>query len=182
MLLVTVLKFGSNWWARFGRDPQDPLRFTRHAAYFNSAGVRCNSKMRRHWIVPGLIRFNGVGGFNPQFPSRSVGATFECTDPVIARGDNRLLFGKKAPHSAVPDFYLIALSGDEYGRFNFSDLTWKSHTVLPIAVSNLRQKQEALLLMKPGDWVRTNLGVWRLKAPNAGKHAALELYREEATN
>ena len=84
MMLVKILGFGSNWWARFGRDPQDRYRFTRHAAYFNSAGVRCGSKIRRHWIVPGLIRFNGVGDFNPQFPNRAVGKTFECTDLIFA--------------------------------------------------------------------------------------------------
>ena len=68
MMLVKILEFGSNWWARFGRDPHDRYRYTRHAAYFNSTGVRCGSKMRRYWLVPGLIRFNGVGDFNPQFP------------------------------------------------------------------------------------------------------------------
>ena len=59
MMLVKILGFGSNWWARFGRDPQDRYRYTRHAAYFNSTGVRCGNKMRRYWVVPGLIRFNG---------------------------------------------------------------------------------------------------------------------------
>ena len=47
MMLVKILGFGSNWWARFGRDPQDRYRFTRHAAYFNSTGVRCGNKIRR---------------------------------------------------------------------------------------------------------------------------------------
>ena len=36
-----VLKFGSNWWARFGHDPRDRYRYTRHAAYFNSTGLIC---------------------------------------------------------------------------------------------------------------------------------------------
>jgi len=89
MMLVKILEFGSNWWARFGRDPHDRYRYTRHAAYFNSTGVRCGSKMRRYWLVPGLIRFNGVGDFNPQFPGRALGEIFECTDLVFACGDNR---------------------------------------------------------------------------------------------
>ena len=45
MMLVKIMEFGSNWWARFGRDPQDRYRYTRHAAYFNSTGVRCGGKM-----------------------------------------------------------------------------------------------------------------------------------------
>ena len=91
MMLVKILGFGSNWWARFGRDPQDRYRYTRHAAYFNSTGVRCGNKMRRYWVVPGLLRFNGVGDFNPQFPNRAVGKTFECTDLIFALGGNRVL-------------------------------------------------------------------------------------------
>jgi hypothetical protein len=70
-MLVKILSFGTNWWARFGRDPRDPWRFTRHAAYYNSTGVRCARKVRRHWIVSGLIRFDGVSDFNPHLPNRS---------------------------------------------------------------------------------------------------------------
>ena len=33
----------------------------------------------------------------------------------------------------------------------------------PIAVSHLREKQEAMLLMRAGDWVRSTLGVWQLR-------------------
>ena len=95
MMRVTVISFGSNWWARFGRDPRDRYRFTRRAAYFNSTGLRSGSKVRRYWIVPGLLRFNGVGDFNPQFPDRAIGATFECADLTFAFGGNRLLFVRK---------------------------------------------------------------------------------------
>ena len=91
MILVKILGFGSNWWARFGRDPLDRYRYTRHAAYFNSTGVQCGRKMRRYWIVPGLVRFNGVGDFSPQRPSRSLGVTFECAD--LKRPD-RLAFSR----------------------------------------------------------------------------------------
>lgn len=68
MMSVKILGFGLSWWARFGRHPGDPWRFTRHAAYYNSAGVRCGNKIRRHWIVPGLVRFNGVVEFDLTFP------------------------------------------------------------------------------------------------------------------
>ena len=81
-MLVKILEFGSNWWARFGRDPHDRYRYTRHAAYFNSTGVRCGSKMRRYWLVPGLIRFNGVGDFNPQFPAALSGRSSNA--PILS--------------------------------------------------------------------------------------------------
>jgi hypothetical protein len=180
MMLVKILGFGSSWWARFGRDPHDRHRYTRHAAYFNSAGVRCGNKVRRHWILPGLIRFNGVGDFNPQFPNRSVGETFECTDLGFACGGNRLLFVRKAAAFVPPDYYLTAVSSDRCGPFDFHEPGWKSESVMPIAVSRLGDKQEAILLMKPLGYVRSSLGIWQLKAAVDVPHcASLELLEEQ---
>jgi hypothetical protein len=176
MMLVKIMGFGSNWWARFGRDPLDRYRHTRHAAYFNSTGLRCGNKIRRYWIVPGLVRFNGVGDFNPQFPLRSVGATFECTDLVFALGGNRILFQREAVLSARPDYFLVALSSERFGVFDSQNPGWKSHSVLPLAVSQSRERQEAMVLMKPLDWVRTVLGVWQLRPDGSLPHGvSLEL-------
>src|SRR5258708_29208513 len=99
-MLVKVLNFGTNWWARPGDSPEDPLRFTFHAAYFNSTGVRCGRTVRRHWTVPGLVRFN-FGCINPHFPSRSIGCIFRCADLVFACGGNRLLAQRQASLPAL---------------------------------------------------------------------------------
>jgi hypothetical protein len=163
MMLVQILKFGSNWWARFGCDPADRYRFTRHAAYFNSTGLRFGNKIRRHWIVPGLIRFNGIGDFNPQFPGRCLGVTFECTDLIFACGGNRVVVERRVTDSEQPDYFLAVVSNDQFGSFDCRRSNWKAASVLAIAVSESREKQEAMLLMKPLDWVRTTLGVWQLK-------------------
>ncbi len=180
-MLVKILGFGSNWWARYGSDPADRYRYTRHAAYFNSAEVRCGSRIRRHWIVPGLLRFNGVGDFNPNFPGRSVGETFECADLAFAYGGNRLLFVRRASKFATPDYYLAVASSARFGLFNPDQPGWKSRDVLPIAVSRLRDQQEALLLMKAGDWIHTELGFWRL-TPASSEHlgCAFELLAQPA--
>jgi hypothetical protein len=162
-MLVQILTFGSNWWARLGCDPGDRYRYTRHAAYFNSTGLRFGNKVRRHWSVPGLIRFNGVGAFNPQFPGRSVGVTFECADLIFAFGGNRVLFQRRVADSAKPDCFLVVIANDRFGAFDCQKSDWKATSVLPIAVSEWREKQEAMLLMKPLDWLRTTLGVWQLK-------------------
>ncbi|MFZ0862294.1 MAG: hypothetical protein WCA27_05620 [Candidatus Sulfotelmatobacter sp.] len=180
MMLVKILGFGSSWWARFGRDPHDRYRYTRHAAYFNSAGVRCGNKVRRHWILPGLIRFNGIGDFNPQFPSRSVGETFECADRAFVCGGNRLLFVRKAAASVPVDYYLIAVSSDRCGPFNFAESRSESESVMPIAVSSLGDRQEAMLLMKPLAYVRSSLGTWQLKTTVDVPHCpSLELLEEQ---
>lgn len=180
MMLVKILGFGSSWWARFGRDPRDRYRYTRQAAYFNSAGVRCGNKVRRHWLLPGLIRFNGIGDFNPQFPSRSVGETFECADLAFACGGNRLLFVRKAAARVPPDYYLIVVSSDRCGPFNFAESRWKSESVVPIAVSSLGDRQEGMLLMKPFAYVRSSLGIWQLKTTVDVPHRLpLEMLKEQ---
>jgi hypothetical protein len=168
-MLVRVLHFGCNWWARFGQDEADPYRYTRHAAYYNSTGISCGGKVRRHWIVPGLVRFNGAGDFNPHFPHRALGHTFLASNLDFLFGGNRLLLKSKLPDSKTPDWYLIVVSQELHSRIDFSSLEWKSPTTRVIAASQLRQTQEAMLLMKPGDWVRTVCGFWRLSTSDCAK-------------
>jgi len=175
MLLVRVLSFGSSWWARFGHDPADRYRFTRHAAYFNSTGFHFGNKVRRHWIVPGLLRFNGVGDFNPHYPEGSIGATFECADVTFAFGGKRLLFGRRVQNPPQPDYYLLAVKSESCGAFDCRLRNWKSETSRPIALSHNKDRLEALLLMRPGDWVRTNLGAWRLVPTHSSNRALLML-------
>ncbi len=172
-MVVQVLSFGTNWWARFGRNINDPHRFTRHAAYYNSTGVCCGSKVRRHWIISGLIRFNGVGDFNPNLPDRAIGRTFVCSDLSQAFGGNRLLFQCRAPKSAAPDSYLVVISSDVHGQVDFTSGVWKSVFSQVIAASHLRDKQEAMLLMKPGDWIQTNTGFWQLSAARGSGERAM---------
>jgi hypothetical protein len=180
MMLVKILGFGSSWWARFGRDPHDRYRYTRHAAYFNSTGVHCGNKIKRHWVLPGLIRFNGAGDFNSHSPRRSVGQTFECADLAFACGGNRLLFVRKAAACVPPDYYLVAISSETWGLFDFAESDWRSESVMPIAVSCLGDKQEAIVLMKLRGYVRSSLGVWQLKeAVGLRNGVALDLLEEQ---
>lgn len=171
-MLIQVLSFGTNWWARFGRDPHDPYRFTRHAAYYNSTGVRCGSKVRRHWVVPGLIRFNGVGDFNPHRPASAVGKTFSCSDLAFAFGGNRLLFERKVERSAIPDCYLVVTNSVQHGHINFSSDSWKSPSAAVIAASRLRETEETMLLMYIGDWVETDRGFWHLQPSDSSQECA----------
>jgi hypothetical protein len=171
-MLVKVLNFGTNWWARLGHDLEDPERYFRHAAYYNSTGVRCGSKIRRHWIVPGLVRFNGVDGFNPGAAGDAIGITFVCSDLTHAFGGNRLLFKSRAARAAVPDRYLVVVSSGIYGRIDFASKVWKSALSGLIAVSQLRLTQEAMLLMNPGDWIQTCNGFWQLSVPDDPRESA----------
>lgn len=159
---VKILGFGCNWWRRFGRNSQDPLRYSKHAAFYNSTGIKCGSKMRRHWIVPGLIRFNGANGFASHDMSFWIGKTFSCTELVYAFDGNRMVFENVAGPDRSPDLFLITISGERYGAIDFCHSDWKSRQSHVIAASQLRAQQETMLLMKPGEWVATSLGKWYL--------------------
>lgn len=52
---------------------------------------------------------------------------------------------------------------------------WKSNGVRPIAVSQLRQKQQGMFLMNPGDWIKTNCGVWCLTHTGSNIMPVLQL-------
>jgi hypothetical protein len=161
MMLVKTTGFGTNWWRRFGSDPLDRLRYTAHAAYFNSTGVQCGNKIRRHWVIAGLIRFNGASNFAARDVGSCIGQTFLCSDLVVAYGGNRVLFKEKASDGTIPDFFLVVVTSDRFGLLDLHS-AWKSNEVRPIAVSHLRDQQEALLLMRIGDWIETALGRWYL--------------------
>jgi hypothetical protein len=176
MMSVRILEFGSNWWARFGPDHEDPHRYTRHAAYYNSAGIRCANRIRRHWVLPGLIRFNGVGDFNPHFPGRALGEIFWCADPVFTCGGNRVLFVRRAAKRMVPDRYLLVFSSDRHGALDLDNAGWKSQSIWPISISQLDDRQESLLLMEAEDWLSSTLGLWRLVVrPSLPNGASLQL-------
>lgn len=165
-MLVRILGFGCNWWRRFGPDPEDRFRYTKHAAYFNSTGVRCGRKIRRHWVIPGLIRFNGSSNLAVHHVDRLVGSTFSCTKPIFALGGNRVVFRERASGSVEPDCYLVVVASERFGIINFQLPGWFAPDVLPLAASHLREKQESMLLMRLGDWIETDIGRWYLTPTN----------------
>lgn len=161
LMLVGVTRFGSVWRRRFGTNPSDPERF-RQAAYFNTTGVCVSDRMVRHRKVVGHARFNGVGGFNPYYPQRSVGAVFECDEPSVWDGQNKVFFARRLDHPEPPDYYLVALRAAEFGAMNVGRADWTSDGVWLISFSEWRDEQEALLLVPLDGWVRTHLGRVRL--------------------
>jgi hypothetical protein len=73
------------------------------------------------------------------------------------------------------------LTSELHGRMDFGSNGWKS-SAAAIAVSQLREKQEVMLLMRPGDWVRTSCGFWQLTATdNWQASIALQLAGDETT-
>lgn len=176
-MLVRILNFGCNWWRRYGSDPTDTFRYTRRAVFYNSTGVQCGSKVRRHWVIPGLIRFNGGNDFAPHHFHRCIGKTFSCTELVYSFGGNRVVFERKL-RGADPDYFLVVVSNDRFGTFDFQSARWTSPDSHPIAASCLRTAQEAMLLMRLNGWVQSNIGRWYLR-PTAQLETGATLQLDE---
>jgi hypothetical protein len=156
-MLVGVTGFGSVWRRRFGKDPRDPERF-RRAAYFNTTGVRVGGRVARHRKIAGHVRFNGVGGFNPYYPQRAVGAVFECDEPCVCNGQNKVFFGRRLDHAERPDCFLVVIRSAEFGHVDVGAPGWKSGGSLLISFSEWRDQQELMLLVAPDEWMQTSLG------------------------
>jgi len=126
--------------------------------------------------IIGHVRFNGVGGFNPNNPARMIGRVFECEEPCVWRGQNKILFKTLLPSGAEPDQYLVVTRAAELGRLLVGEPGWCADDVWVVALSEWRQEQEAMLLMAPLGSIRTSVGKYRLRPDGTAPcRAKLEL-------
>ena len=161
-MLVTVTDFGSVWRWRFGNDQPDPRRFV-PAAYFNTTGVPVNGKIRTRPRIVGHVRFNGVGGFDPNHPLGMINSVFECAEPCVWQGQNKVLFRRKLAAPQQPDYLLVVVRANEVGHLEVGSPAWRSEGTLLISFSECREEQEAMLLMPLDSWLRTDLGKFVLR-------------------
>src|SRR2546428_466202 len=117
-------------------------------------------RLRTRPRIAGHVRFNGVGGFNPNYPARMIGRVFECAEPCVWQSQNKVLF-KTVVAAQQPDRYLVVARTPEVGRLAVGQPGWSSDDVWVIALSEWQQEQEAMLLMAghglgPGEPGRRN--------------------------
>jgi hypothetical protein len=161
-MLVTITGFGSVWRRRFGNNGSDRRRLAR-VAYFNTTGVRVNGKIRTRPKIVGHVRFNGVGGFDPDHPLGFMNTVFECTEPCIWQGQNKVLFERKLSAPRQPDYFLVVVRSCEIGHLDLGSPAWRSEGTLIISFSECRDQQEAMLLMPPESWLRSDVGRFVLR-------------------
>lgn len=161
-MLVTITGLGSVWRCRLGKDKNDPKRLAR-AAYFNTTGVPVNGLIRTRPKIVGHVRFNGLGGFNPNHPLAMINAVFECAEPCIWQGQNKVLFKRMLAAPQQPDYLLVVVRSAEVGHLDVGSPAWRSEGTLLISFSECRNEQEAMLLMPVDSWLRTNLGKFLLQ-------------------
>lgn len=154
-MYVRMIGFGSNWWAARTAE-QEP-------AWFNSAGIKHGRRIDHCWIWPGQVRFNRSSGFHPEFPDRAIGRTFHCECPKVYGGRTHLLVTRKSPH-AEPNEFLVTVTDGVQGQIFFLSSCWSSLGVQPISISQKGSRFEAVLLITPDGWIRSDLGTWRISA------------------
>jgi hypothetical protein len=153
---VAVMDFGSVWRHRLGK--QDGHGDSRRVVYYNTTGVMVNGKVRQRPQICGYARFETIGGFDPNRPSRMIGHVFECAEPCVWMGYNKLLFRRILNGGECPDCFLVAAKSELVGQLLVGTEDWRSPKSWLLSLSETSSQQEAMLLMSIGDWLRTSLG------------------------
>jgi hypothetical protein len=159
-MLVTVTGFGSVWRRRFGND-DDPKRFAQ--AYFNTTGVKVNGSMRTRSRVVGHIWFGGAASFDLNRSLGTLASVFECAEPSAWEGQNKVLFKRVLSVPQQPDYLLVVVKAVDIGHLDLGSRAWRSEGTLLVSLSESRGQQEAMLLMPPASWLRTDRGVYKLR-------------------
>ena len=171
IMVVSITGLGSVWRRRFGKDLDDPRRFAR-AAYYNTTGVPVDGTIRTRLKVAGHARFNSTGGFNPNYPLRIINRVFECDEPCVWQGQNKILFKHMLMAPREPDCFLVVAKESEVGRMRIGNRGWKSDGGLLISFSECRDQQECLLLLPAYSWIRSDVGTYILQPAPARRWIA----------
>ena len=160
-MLVTVTGFGSVWRRRLGRH-SNAVRPLAAGAYYNTTGVEVNGTIRTRPRIIGHARFNGAGGFDRNYPARMLDRVFECEDPTVWQGQNKILFKRLLRDAERPDRFLVVVHPPETGPIRVG-AGWKSDDVFLVAFSEWRDRQELMLLMPAYGWLRSDVGTFFLE-------------------
>ena len=161
-MLVAVTGFGSMWRQRAAKQ----MRQGDHSAqpvYYNTTGVVVNGSVRQRPQVCGYARFDAVGGFNPNDLSRMVNRVFECAQPSVWMGYNKLLFKRILKAGERPDRFLVVATSALMGHVSVGTEGWKSPDTWLLSFSECAGNQEMMLLMGTQGWIRSDLGRFVLK-------------------
>ena len=87
-----------------------------------------------------------------------IGRVFECADPCVWQGDNKLLFKRALRGPERPDGFLVITRPELTGRLTVGGTSWRSADTWLIAFSEYGSQQEAMLMMPAHSWIQTELG------------------------
>src|SRR6266511_1762318 len=115
-MLVSVLGFGSIWTRRSQSKSRTQERFDpSELAYYNTAGVAVEGKIRNRPRVYGVARFNGNSGLRPDCCPRMLYKVFDCEPPCTWNGHKKILFKTLLRRPEKPDTYLVVVKAEQTG-------------------------------------------------------------------
>jgi hypothetical protein len=126
--------------------------------YYNTTGIDIAGTIRQRPQIVGYARFDGCGGFNPNRPSQMIGRVFECAEPCVWQGQNKLLFKRLLNAPEKPDSFLVVVRAQLVGKLTIGGTDWRSADTWLISFSECGNQQEAMLLMPEHTWMQTDLG------------------------
>jgi hypothetical protein len=151
-MIIGLEGFGSIWSrrARAGHG---------RSAFYNTTGITADGRLRHRSRIFGQLRFNEVGGFNPEHIERNIGRVFEARGPVET-STRCILLHHLLSQPAVPDYYLFVVDSGRTGELVIEHQGWKSDGVVLVSLSQIGNRQEAMLLMPIHSWIRGQLGLF----------------------
>ena len=158
---VGVMSFGSVWRHRLGKG--DARSYPTSPVYYNTTGVLVHGNVRQRPQICGYARFDTIGGFDPNRPSKMIGRVFECGEPTVWMGANNLLFKRILNTGERADRFLISATSALVGQLAVGEQGWRSGDAWLLSFSECAGQQESMLLMSIGQWVRTSLGLFVLE-------------------
>jgi hypothetical protein len=174
-VLVAVTGFGSLWRNRVGRVNSSG-RFTQ-PVYYNTTGVVVNGSVRQRPKICGYARFDANGGFDPNHPLRMIHRVFDCAEPSVWMGCNKLLFRRLLTTREPPDRYLVIARSITHGPIQVGNRHWRSPDSWLVAYSEDGGQQEAMLLLGSKGWMQTDLGIFVLEIPEQRASGARLAFR-----
>ncbi|HET9217172.1 MAG TPA: hypothetical protein VFR18_09355 [Terriglobia bacterium] len=149
-MIVGLEGFGSVWSVHDGSKPE-------RTAFYNTTGIVTDGKLRHRSRVFGQLRFNAIGGFNPQHIEGNIGRVFESTG-LPDQSRRCLLLHHLLCRPVPPDYFLFAVTSERTGELRMDRSGWKSDGVVLLGLSEFREQHEAMLLMPAHSWIRGGLG------------------------
>jgi len=156
-VLVAVTGFGSVWRHRLGKQMHEGGRFAQ-PVYYNTTGVAVNGSTRQRPQICGYARFDAIGGFDPNHLSRMINHVFDCEEPSVWMGCNKLLFKRVLKAGERPDSFLVVARSALMGRLAVGTEGSRSADTWLLSFSECAGQQEAMLLMALHGWIRTDVG------------------------
>jgi hypothetical protein len=161
-VLVAVTGFGSVWRQRLESEASAGGR-PEPGVYYNTTGVLVKSGIRQRPQICGYARFDAIGGFNPNYPSKMIDRVFECAEPSVWMGCNKLLFRRLAGRPICADRFLVLATSELNGHFAVGAESWRSPDTWLLSFSEFSRNQELMLLMGAQSWVSSDLGRFVLR-------------------